>query len=280
LKTKEKYFFLFLCFVISTLVIVNPLYEIFFHKADKKSSTGNIYEDGNMFLEIRLNNIKLEGNETTILSDVDVKINSVEKEPEKVYLEYKDDKHSLGRYRINGNYSIFSRVWEGGRKNIPLYPKTGSIQQFPFDDLNFKFNINFDPNFKVMEVHFYNYLTSYSLNLDAVKKEDGKNIIIGLELERKVYSQILFIVIILLFGIFIAIIIATVKTPELAVTSLVTFFISMFAIRDATLNFIRGYITVVDIFFLFFSVLLVTVIILILISLSLENDQKVLTSEK
>jgi len=246
-----------LCFLVFGLVVLLLVLVVSERREAEPSIQLMVDDKGTCIMEIRIENLEVKGDETFVNANIYVKIWDTSKLDD-VYLEVKDPRHLVGRYKLRGHYYSSIRVYEGER-DLPLYPKKGSLLFYPFENLSFDFSIELDPKRNFREIHVYDRLTGFFT--DNLKYEGKK---ITILLKSKPYGRAFFIVLVLLLFIYLIVVIVKVRKIELLVTSLVTFFISIWSIRSVVNDFIIGSVTLFDLVLLIFSVLLLSSILVMI----------------
>jgi hypothetical protein len=244
-------------FVLASCAILS-VWVICEKKQNESFISRMINKEGTSLLEIRLKSIELKGDESFVNSSVFVKIWGT-CELENVCVEIKDRRHFIGRYNLTGKYDRINRVYEG-RRELSLYPERGSLLSYPFDTLVFNFSMELDPQKTIKEIHFYDGITDFFI--DKLYVDNGR---MTFELKRKFYGKAFFFVLVPILLIYVIVIILSVRKIDLLVTSLVTFFISIWSIRTVVNDFIKGLWTFLDIFLLLFSVLLLSSVLIMII---------------
>ena len=216
----------------------------------------------------RMNDLILKSKETVITSNIYILIYNISKEPSKVFLIYNDKNYFRGRYKIEGEFIAEKKLWEGKLEDVPLYPESGTILQFPFDNLKFNFKLEIlsyksdNEAYPIIlsKVKIYNHFSSFTLLNNGTHLESNNNI--KIILKRSIYSKVFLVSITLLIFFFVLSVILNANKLEHMVISLIAFFVSIFPIKIAANNLMVGYITLVDIIFLFISYYLLSIIVI------------------
>ena len=222
-----------------------------------------VSEKGTCFLELRLDELKTRANETYLSSDIYLRVSDVPRDPSSVYVMVKDPKHRVARYCFDGKYLARLGIYEG-QKRIELHPEKGSITNFPFDDLAFNFTIEVNlkdyTEIDLNKIDFYQNIRGFFLKTPPKQSVINKSLCITFDLKRQPFSKFLFWALAAFVVFYVLIIVIWVREAQLLITSMLTFFVSIWSLREVLIPFIKGVPCIADYFFLYLSLILLLLV--------------------
>lgn len=257
------------CAILLWLYVEGKYYEERFHET-------KIADKGTLFIDMRLKKVEQLGGKTFVVTEMSASAKEI-KDPERLTVTVDSVASKRGNtYSLIGNYDCRKEHFKGNNKEIRIHPISGSPSWFPFDDLSFDMSFTIaaktkiaipDPPFSTVHLYQAQEGTGYVIKntqFDPINNsaDKGAKIHIKFLLARKLFAKIAFIVYAFLVLLYVVIALCSIKKfDNNLLMSVVGFFISIWAVRQGLNSFSKGYITVVDYFFLIVPLAVLLVIL-------------------